>query len=194
MNKIEKHHRLAVVCNQKGEKFKWVTCLHVSKVVGSGGDGATVALANDMAVSVDSLEKYAMAYKMYDCIRRYPVRSDQFHSMLEVRNRLSIKHFWTISQLWRRYEFDPTELVDYLVTAAEYGTSVETMRTAIVGANETDYKNGWKQLLARSVTNLLKVTEDYSVPLEIRDLTNVYLQDVGEVLQAMENENASNTD
>lgn len=188
MNKIENHHRLAVMCNRRGEKFKWVTCLHVAGVVGSGIDGKTVALASDLSLSVDSLEKYAMAYKMYDCIRRYPVRSDQFHSMLEVRNRLSIKHFWTISQLWRRYEFDPTDLVDYLVTAAENGVSVETMRVAIIGANEKDYQNGWKQLLSRSVSNLLKVTEDYAVPLEIRDLTNIYLKDVGEVLQAMEEE------
>lgn len=189
MNKIENHHRLAVMCNRRGERFKWVTCLHIAGVVGSGADGKTVALANDLALSVDSLEKMAMAYKMYSTIRRYPVRSDQFHSMLEVRDRLSIKHFWTISQLWRRYEFDPTDLVDYLVTAAENGASVETMRMAVVGENEADYKNGWKQLLSRSVSNLLKVTEDYSVPLEIRDLTNVYLQDVGEVLEAMEAEN-----
>lgn len=187
-NNMEWHHRMAVICYTRGEKFRWVTCLHASKVVGSGGDGATVGLANDLSASVDTVEKYAMAYRMYDCIRRYPVRSDQFHSMLEVRNRLSIKHFWTISQLWRRYEFDPTDLVDYLVTAAENGVSVETMRVAIIGANEKDYQNGWKQLLSRSVSNLLKVTEDYAVPLEIRDLTNIYLKDVGEVLQAMEEE------
>lgn len=117
-------HRRAVTYYRRGTDNRWVACLAASRIVGNYERGATLALAQDLAISASQVENLAYAGMAYRTFRRFGLDS-------ETRRRLTPSHF-SVWQLFTRLEIDPAELVSELRTAAENGVSCAGLSKALV--------------------------------------------------------------
>ena len=128
----------AVSNYQLGDRHRWVTCLAASRVVGNYAEGETIKLAKALGVStmhVGRLAKAGMAYRLF---RRYNPR---------VRGRIaSPKHFYTMFDLWQKFEFHPREAAEQLRTALEEGTPAETLSSFVRGEHE-DTTQDWQRFM-----------------------------------------------
>lgn len=61
----------AVGSYRKSDKNRWICSLWCSRVVGKYDRGATLGLASDMGVSVDTIEDMAHAYAMFEKMCKY---------------------------------------------------------------------------------------------------------------------------
>ena len=165
---LKRHLDRAVSNYQRGERHRWVTCLAASRVVGNYSEGETIKLAQALGVStmhVGRLAKAGMAYRLF---RRYNPK---------VRGQIaSPKHFYTMWDLWTRYEFHPREAAEQLRTAVEEGTSVEVLASYVRGEHE-DTTQDWikftkdlhaaKRNLDRATRRVVELGEEYRDALMI---------------------------
>lgn len=128
----------AVSNYQLSDRHRWVTCLAASRVVGNYAEGETIKLAQALGVSIMHVGRLAKAGMAYRLFRRYNPK---------VRGRIaSPKHFYTMFDLWQKFEFHPREAAEQLRTALEEGTSAETLSSFVRGEHE-DTTQDWQRFM-----------------------------------------------
>lgn len=164
---------------KSGEKNHWRFCHMASHIVGNR-DGTTGILADALAISEDTIEKRAMAWRMYHtiCLWQKNKLVPPTPPALELRNQLSIKHFWTIAQIWAALEFDPQDLFAYLQTAAENRASAEKMRLLVLGEQTSSTPDEWQLQMPKMRDILIKTYTSYGIPEPLREKIRQFLTEI----------------
>lgn len=99
---------------REGNRERWISALWCSKVVGKYDRGATLGLAADMGVSVDTIENMAHAYILYEALWR-----DQNYRYAAVVARrapyIYYSHFRALYDAWIGYNLTLQQVHDLLV-------------------------------------------------------------------------------
>lgn len=97
-----------------GNKARWKSALWCSKVVGKYERGATVGLAQDMGVSVDTIENMAHAYMMYDELWREP--KFRYAAVIARRSQhIYYSHFRALYDAWTGYNLTLHQVHDLII-------------------------------------------------------------------------------
>ena len=163
MINLDQLHRIAVTQYMAGSAYRWKSCLAASCIVGRYERGATLALAQDLCISVSQVENLARAGWGWRTFRSYfPIGLAS-----EVRGRLTPTHFSAMFDLWRLYEFDPHDAAGILAECVEHGASVASMRKYVedtYGSKAAD----WERRLSRITPQVELLCSDYGVPEGVR--------------------------
>lgn len=152
-------HRRAVEYYREGTAKRWVTCLVASRLVGRYSKGLTIALATDLALSVDQVENLARAGLMYRMMR--PRAAD----LPTLRRKLTPSHFAAMGELAIKHDLSPAQILDQLREAADKGMSVDIMRGTI-GRGNPDPPS-WLEELKRARAGVERVAQVGGAPLEL---------------------------
>lgn len=126
-------HQRAATAWQRGNVAQWVTAFYAARVVGNLRKGETIALARDIARSVDTVERLAMAALAYRFLFRHGAADTVCRNKLRwARRRLSYLHFVSAWRALRR-EVDPADVLADILTAAEEGSGVRVLDAALSG-------------------------------------------------------------
>ena len=101
-NKLQIYSRKAAEAYRRSDKSRWVCALFCYKVVGSYERGATLGLASDMGVSVDTVEDLSHSYQLYHELRRMP-QASSFVGMCRLSPYIYIAHFRALYEARERY-------------------------------------------------------------------------------------------
>lgn len=135
MTRTERAVTAAVVQHRAGLAARWRACFAVSVVVGEYRRQATRALAADMALSVDQLERMAQAARTYlDLCRYFRADTEVVRRLREMRRHLSPSHYSELGRLARTYDLSPYDMVGELATAHQAGVSVADMAARVADA------------------------------------------------------------
>jgi hypothetical protein len=115
----------------------------------------TAALAADCRLSVDSIESYRNAYRLYYDL---DIESDTSRKLWEQAN-ISL---W-IAAAKRRNSIPLDALRDYLSDAVDNGATVEQFRVILDNHNRT--KPEWAERLRKLVKTLFRLRTDYKTEL-----------------------------
>lgn len=177
MTHLERYHLRAVRAFRASEGSRWVVGHASAQIVGKYARGQTLALAQDLAVSVDTVEFYAGAYLMYEWLRR------EFRNgaeMRRLRRSLTMTHFGRLFQLFVRLEFDPQDALDALRTAATEGASVASMVSSIEGEHGGDDGPEWRRVGRKLVRGLRLMVQAYDAPEGVRVAAGALLEVIEE--------------
>lgn len=126
-------HQRAALAWQRGNAAQWVTAFYAARVVGNLRKGETLALAKDIARSVDTVERLAQAAIAYRFLFRHGTADTLCRNKLRsARRRLSYLHFVSAWRALRR-EVDPADVLADVLTAAEEGSGVRVLDAALSG-------------------------------------------------------------
>lgn len=104
---------------------RWRFCFYAYKVVGRYEEGATLALADAIRRSVDTVENGAHAAGMYFTLcQLLPRHSRTIRNLIR---HLDYLHFLRVYRVWKREEFSPMQAMRYLVEAMEQNLSPEKL-------------------------------------------------------------------
>jgi len=135
MNKISREHRRGVSAYKRGEVGRWIAALDAESIVRKYRRGATLAYAQDLSRSADTVENYAKGYFLYKLLRsdiRY------VSEMRFIRRQLTLSHFTTAARAWHKYEIPIEDIFSVLQDAYQNGASVRTMRSYLDAAHTED--------------------------------------------------------
>jgi len=118
-------HRRAVRHFRAGNAQRWVACLAARRIVGHYDEGATVALADELYLSISQVRNLADAGRAYVAYRKLSSH------VQTLRKRLTTSHFAVACQLQGKYGFDDFQALGYLAEAVEDGESVAAWRDRI---------------------------------------------------------------
>jgi len=118
-------HRRAVRHFRAGNAQRWVACLSARRIVGNYSEGETVALADELCLSISQVHNLADAGRAYVAYRKVSSH------VPTLRKRLTTSHFAVACQLQGKYGFDDFQALGYLVEAAEDSESVAAWRDRI---------------------------------------------------------------
>jgi len=99
---------------REGNRVRWISALWCAKVVGKYERGATLGLANDMGVSVDTIENMAHAYMMYEELWR---ESNFRYAAVTARRAPYIyySHFRALYDAWVGYNLTLHQVYELLI-------------------------------------------------------------------------------
>lgn len=98
------------------DKSRWVAAYWCSGIVGYYERGATLSLANQMGVSVDTVENLAHAYSLYNELRSY--REYEFSKIVAVARRhprVYMNHFIALYKARETYGLSNEQIISLLV-------------------------------------------------------------------------------
>ena len=177
MNRTDLFINHAVKAWKKGNDKLWIMASMANLAEKEGEEEWAKSLADELAVSTDTVYWYTVAYRAFLLLRREPLDSEKFDHMHQLRRSLSIKHFVLLSRAWKEYEFDISEAVDYLVTAGEERLSATHMQALIKAKNESDLEyDEWMSHFTKVYTLLTKYQNDYNLPERLRLRTKIFLR------------------
>jgi len=123
--------RLAILCRRAihhfraGNAQRWVACLAARRIVGNYSEGETIALADELCLSISQIHNLADAGRAYVAYRKLSSH------VPTLRKRLTTSHFAVACQLQGKYGFDDFQALGYLVEAAEDSESIAAWRDRI---------------------------------------------------------------
>jgi hypothetical protein len=145
------HYIDAVRFWNEGEKSKKLFAYECAMVEGRH----TLALAQDCRVSIDTIEAYRNAYKLFYA---FDIESDTSRKLWDGAN---ISLF--VDAAKRRNSIHDSALFDYLSDAVTNGATVEALRVVLDNHNRT--KPEWTTRLAKLIKTLFKLRTDYKSEL-----------------------------
>lgn len=111
----------------------WLFAEPAAAVVGRHKDGLTADLAKRIGRSVDAVEGYAAAWRLWlKLLERYPSQSETW------RAELYIGHFTAVAKKWNSKWISLTDAANYLHMAVKEGLSVDDLRRKLPGKDNTD--------------------------------------------------------
>ena len=113
-NKLQIYSRKAAEAYRRSDKSRWVSALFCHKVVGSYERGATLGLASDIGVSVDTVEDLSHAYQLYYELRKMP-NASAFVRMCRLANYVYIAHFRALYEARERYHLKNEDIIRLLM-------------------------------------------------------------------------------
>jgi len=125
--------RLALAAEKSANSSQWVGCL-AAFYTDNYSD-----LARILKVHRSTIYRRAMAYQMLGYIRK-ACDTRQGQELRRLRLALSPRHFTTLYELFRRYEFGPMEALSYLQDAEHAGMNAEQM--AVEVSSQEEHKAG----------------------------------------------------
>ncbi len=171
-----KEHRQerAVSAYKEGERMRWKFTIYAMRVVKDGKHGTTQTLAKQINRSVDTVERFARAGRMYAVLRSQEVfgSNEHYHYLATARQVLSLKHFAVLGKFWENTtnSFYPMELVDlkdYLIKVVMESWSAGKLETTLREKYTREVPQ-W-QAVARSMRNSLTgLINSLGVPEQIR--------------------------
>lgn len=164
----QKYHRRTVVAYRKGNDYRWVACLAASRIVGRYDEGATLALANDLAVTKMQVTRLARAGVTYRRLRRYNPE------VTGIRKALSPTHFAVMGELAIKHDLDEHYMIEQLRTAAREGASVASLRSSVDGENNAYYPL-WIKHYKNFVRMADYLVEDSDTPDNVRSVAGLIL-------------------
>jgi len=99
---------------REGNRERWISALWCARIVGRYERGATLGLADDMGVSVDTIENMAHAYMMYEALWRE--QDSRYVAVLARRApHIYYSHFRALYDAWTGYNLTLEQVRDLLV-------------------------------------------------------------------------------
>jgi hypothetical protein len=112
--KLATYSRKAAEAYRKSDESRWVSALFCHKVVGSYERGATLGLASDIGVSVDTVEDLSHAYQLYNELHRMP-KAGAFVRMARLMPYIYMAHFRALYEAKERYHLDNEKILRLLL-------------------------------------------------------------------------------
>jgi hypothetical protein len=99
---------------RKSDKARWISALWCSRVVGKYDKGATLGLATDMGVSVDTVEDLAHAYNIFEDLCKLP---DARKFVFQCRRSpwIYYSHFRALYDARKDYELTDEQVLQILM-------------------------------------------------------------------------------
>lgn len=113
MNKLQNLFRKATEAYRQGDAKTWVSAFYCSQVVGKYERGATLGLASDMGVSVDTIENLSHAYQLYHDLRQMP-HASSFIRLARQSPYIYRAHFLALYEARERYHLKNEEILKLL--------------------------------------------------------------------------------
>lgn len=113
-DKLRTYSRKAAEAYRRSDQSRWVSALFCCKVVGSYERGATLGLAADIGVSVDTIEDLAHAYSLYWELRQMP-DAKSFVRMCRRQPYIYIAHFRALYEARERYHLTNDLILKLLI-------------------------------------------------------------------------------
>jgi len=129
--------RLAYSADLRSDSSAWVAAFACAQILRQGGD--LRGLASVRARDRSTLYRMAAAWEVYDELRdrSFPVNG-RYLSARQVRRSLTVKHFYRIGEVQRRYDLTLEDVVQALADASESRTGAAQM-AILVEQMEGDY-------------------------------------------------------
>lgn len=108
----ERFVELAVRHYKGSDGSKWLAALFCAQVVGNYSRGATMGLATDMNVSVDTIEDMASAYDLYSDLKGL---APELVRLSRKTNGIYLSHFRALADIRRRYRMNDTDILQILI-------------------------------------------------------------------------------
>ena len=150
-----------------GEQERWLATPAAAQIVGRYEKGATRELANELAVSPDTIESLARAYIVYRGLRTYAARNmpADFRVVSELRQKLTVSHFAEAGRLAKAHDLIPLDVFAMLQSAAEYPrTAVNRMSELVDAENGGKSATTWEGQARRAYKDLLNISTNGSAP------------------------------
>ena len=113
-NKLARLFRKAAEAYRQGDAKTWVSAFYCGQVVGKYERGATLGLASDMGISVDSVEDLCHAYQIYKELRHMP-NAASFVRQCRQAPYIYRAHFRALYEARERYHLKNEEVMRLLM-------------------------------------------------------------------------------
>lgn len=165
---------------RSGNRNLWITASMVRRADKEGEPEWANKMADRLAISTDTVYWYSVAYRAFEILadkRKYPVHSDFFDNIWDLREALSLKHFVLLSRAWKKYEFSPQDAIGYLVVAGEERVSADYMASVIQAEHDQELdREEWMKHYTSVYKKLAKYQNDYKLPEEIRNESKTFMK------------------
>ena len=112
--KLAKLFRKATEAYRQGDAKTWVSAFYCGQIVGKYERGATIRLASDMGISVDSVEDLSHAYQIYKELRQMP-RAASFVRGARKSPYIYRAHFRALYEARERYHLNNEQILNLLM-------------------------------------------------------------------------------
>lgn len=171
-----------------GESDRWTAAFFAAQIVGRYEKGATRELADELAVSPDTIEALARAAIVYAGLKGYfrpilflfephGIYEDivTFRVVSELREKLTVSHFAEAGRLAKSHDLNPLDVFAMLQQAAEYPrTAVNKMAELVDGENGGDKPTTWEGQARRVYTSLLNISTNGAAPTWLARLATTW--------------------
>lgn len=177
-----------------GESDRWTAAFFATQIVGRYEKGATRELADELAVSPDTIEALARAAIVYTELKHFfrpslaPVSeprnqekytdgmgSSCFRVVSELREKLTVSHFAEAGRLEKSHDLSQLDVFAMLQQAAEYPrTAVNKMAELVDGENGEDKPTTWEGQARRVYASLLNISTNGAAPTWLARLATTW--------------------
>ena len=139
-------------------KHRWQSAATAFRVVGKR-DGATERLAKLLAITHTAVEQMAGGYAIFATLHKLdPQRARK------ARRQYSYHRFFSVGELWVKYEFERSSLWDYLES------DLDTAKVKLEIVNHHDARPEWHRRGIHILPTLKKFRDDFeAAPDDIRE-------------------------
>jgi len=170
------YSRCTVDAFVSADKHNWKSALFASRIVGKYDRGATIGLANDSGVSVDTIEDRAHAYMMFE--RLCKLQKGKYRLFVFQARRLPYIYYSHFRALWDQKaarDLTDSQVLDLLMDIVQAEGDLSTRKLE----RHIDEKYGdlksWEYYVEKTMKDVHNALQHPELPDTIREkLTEVY--------------------
>lgn len=159
--------RQAINAYRKSDSSRWVSALWCSRIVGNYERGATLGLASDMGVSVDTIEWMAHAYILFKDLAK--LDGKRLYVFAARRSGyVYLSHFRALYNARERYDLSNEETFELLVDIVQAEGDISSRDVDVHVQNKWGKERNWQYYAQRAVKELDKVIQHPQCPADGR--------------------------
>lgn len=167
--RTERDIEYAAISYKRSDNGRWVAAYYSSRIVGKGQIGATIALANRMGRSRDTVENLAHAYSMYQELRA----DAKYHHIVRKIRQLPYIYYSYFRALYKaRQDYNLTleQVMDTLVdmVQAEGSLGQRDLDQHII--DKFGDSRTWQFYGSKAMKEIHKTLQQPDLPKEIREV------------------------
>lgn len=179
MDNLERDIERAALSYKRSDDGRWASAFYAARVVGCYQLGATLALANRMGRSVDTVENLAHAYEMYAELRSVP----KYRNYVRHLRRLPYIYYSYYRSLYKaRQDYGLTldQVMDILVDMVQAEGSLHQRDLDQHIQDKYGDTRTWQYWATKAAHEIHKTLQQPDLPAEIRAVLNPAYDKLGE--------------
>jgi len=153
----------------KSDSSRWISALHCSMVVGKYDKGATLALADDMGVSVDTVEDLARAYSLFREMGEF--EDGKYRLFVFAARRapyIYTSHFRAIADAKKSYSLSVLQALDMLMDVVQSEGGISSRNVDAHAREKFGDTRDWMYYAKQTERKLLNLLEQPALPKKVR--------------------------
>lgn len=183
-NNIERYTKLAIQYDKRGDSNIWLSALFCSKVVsqnGKGERGKTLALADQMSRSPDTVEDRAHGYWMYEALCK--LQDGKYRKFVRQVRKQPYIHFSHFRELWdikSSHNLSDADCLSLLIDLYQAEGGISSRKMGEIAREKFGDTRDWTYYAQRAQKRIHETLQQPDTPQDVREILTEAYEKLGE--------------